>query len=99
MDDTHIPAKRIEFEFDGAVVPAYEGQSVAAALMAAGIRVLRHIPQSGEYRGLYCGMGICFDCLMIIDGVPDTRSCMVVVQEGMRVETQVGLGGVNYELP
>ena len=80
---------------DGRPLRAYEGETVAVALLAAGIRRLRTTPALGEGRGPYCGMGVCFECLLIVDGQPNVRSCQEPVREGMRVQTQVGLGGVE----
>jgi predicted molibdopterin-dependent oxidoreductase YjgC len=75
---------------DGRPLPAYEGQTVAAALLAGGWRVLRHTP-SGTPRGLFCGMGVCFDCLVTIDGVPDQRACMTLVRPGMEIALTPGV--------
>jgi hypothetical protein len=70
---------------------AYLGESVAAALMADGDLSTR-TTSSGEPRGLYCGMGVCFDCLVIVDGVPGTRACVTWVREGMDIARQEGAG-------
>lgn len=69
------------------VVPA--GLSVAAALrLVAPERPLRLSHRSGEPRAMFCGMGVCFDCLVVIDGVRDVRACMTTVKAGMRIETR-----------
>lgn len=78
--------------YDGKRIPAVTGEPVAAALLAAGIRVMRHTPKTGQSRGIFCGIGRCNDCKMIVDGVPNTRTCVTPVREGMQVETQEGLG-------
>jgi predicted molibdopterin-dependent oxidoreductase YjgC len=65
-------------------VPA--GVSVAAALIANGIKSFRKTDQ-GDGRGLFCGMGVCYDCLVTIDGIPDQLACMVMVGEGMQIRT------------
>ena len=75
---------------DGQPVSAREGDSVAAALLAAGLVATRSTPVSQSKRGPYCMMGVCFDCLMVIDGVPSRQACMVSVRDGMRVERQNG---------
>jgi len=72
---------------DGVVVPAFEGESVAAALLAAGRRGLRVTPNRGEPRGVYCGIGLCFECVMVVDGQPGVRTCQTAVRDGMRVGT------------
>lgn len=77
---------------DGEPVSAYEGETVAAALLASGRRALRTTTRTGEPRGVYCGMGSCFDCVMTIDGEPNVRTCQTVVRHGMRVESQRGEG-------
>ncbi len=82
----------IEIIVDGHPVRAYEGETVAAALLAAGRRALRTTPRRGEARGLYCGLGVCFDCVMTIDGQPGVRTCQTPVRAGMRVDTQLGTG-------
>lgn len=79
-------AAPIEILVDGRAVPALEGETVAAALTAAGQLALRHHAQGGE-RGLYCGMGACFDCRVSIDGRPGERACLAPVRAGMRVQT------------
>ncbi len=82
--------KQIAFTFDGIPVLASQGDSVAAALLAAGIRVCRTTPVSGAPRGPYCMMGVCFECLVRIDGVDNRQGCLVPVREGMKVRTQKG---------
>lgn len=89
--DPPAPAERIHFTFDGAPVTAYAGESLAAALLAAGHRVFRTTPTQPEApRAPYCMMGVCFDCLVTIDDQPDCQSCMVIVRPNMRVQSQKG---------
>jgi len=76
---------------DGQERTAHTGETVAAALIADDGIATRQTA-SGAWRGVYCGMGACFDCLAVIDGVPNTRTCMTLVDEGMRVERQHGAG-------
>jgi aerobic-type carbon monoxide dehydrogenase small subunit (CoxS/CutS family) len=68
---------------------AESGRSVAAALLAADVRTLRHTA-AGEPRGLFCGIGTCFDCATTIDGVAHVRSCVTPVADGMRITTTPG---------
>ena len=75
---------------DGKPVRARSGDTVASALLAAGIDRCRTTPGTGAPRLPYCLMGVCFDCLVTIDGVGSRQACLVPVQEGMKVETQVG---------
>lgn len=78
----------ISASVDGQPVVAYEGESVAAVLLAQGIRTFRHTAGTGQGRGLFCGMGICYDCLVTVDGVPNVRACMTPVAPGMAIETK-----------
>ena len=81
---------RVDIILDGEPVEAYEGETVAAVLLARGEIATRTTP-GGEPRGIFCGMGVCFDCLMIIDGVPNTRACVTWVREGLDARRQEGL--------
>lgn len=80
----------VALTIDGKAVQARSGDTVAAALLAAGIEQCRTTPVTGAPRLPYCLMGVCFDCLMTIDGVGSRQACLVPVQEGMKVETQIG---------
>ena len=84
------PRAIVRITFDGLALEAREGDSVAAALLAAGVASCRTTPVSGAPRAPYCMMGVCFDCLVVIDGVGNKQSCLVPVREGMAVETQRG---------
>jgi predicted molibdopterin-dependent oxidoreductase YjgC len=80
----------ISLSIDDRPIRAQAGDSVAAALFAAGIDHCRTTPVSGARRAPYCMMGVCFECLVTIDGVGNRQACLIRVQEGMRVETQRG---------
>ena len=80
---------RVTIELDGRAVEAFEGETVAAVLLATGEAATRRTVR-GEPRGLFCGMGVCFDCLVVVDGVPNTRACMTSVREGLLVQRQDG---------
>lgn len=75
---------------DGRRVVVRAGDTVAAALLADGQEHCRTTPVSGEPRAPYCMMGVCFDCLVTIDGIGNRQACMLQVREGMVVETQDG---------
>lgn len=75
---------------NGMQVSARPGDTVAAALLAAGLRSTRTTPVSGSPRAPYCMMGVCFECLVTIDDVGNQQACLVPVSAGMRVETQQG---------
>jgi D-hydroxyproline dehydrogenase subunit gamma len=81
---------RIEIVLDGRPVEAYRGETVAAVLLAQG-EIATRTTVKGEPRGIFCGMGVCWDCLVVVDGVPNTRACMSWVRDGMRVSRQDGL--------
>ena len=71
-------------------ISARAGDTVAAALLAAGREHCRTTPVSGAPRGPYCMMGVCFDCLVTVDGVGNRQGCLVTVRTGMTIETQQG---------
>lgn len=85
-------ARSVDFTFDGKPIHAVAGQTIAAALLAHGERVLRHTSRRHEPRGLFCGMGVCFDCLVQVDGKPNLRACQTPVAPGMCVQSQQGDG-------
>ena len=80
----------IEFTFDGEKIEAITGQSVAAALLAANQRALRKTRFNNNDHGVFCGIGVCFDCLVVIDGIANQRACLIEAKPGMKVQTQVG---------
>jgi predicted molibdopterin-dependent oxidoreductase YjgC len=84
--------QELQVFLDGRPIVAYEGESVAAALLASGVRTFRTSAVRGEPRGPYCGMGTCFECAITVDGEPNVRGCRVQVRDGMRLTTQSGHG-------
>ncbi|MEV7087409.1 (2Fe-2S)-binding protein [Streptomyces sp. NPDC093085] len=80
------------FTFDGQDVPAEPGQSVAAALIASGRRSWRTTRVEGRPRGVFCGIGVCFDCLVTINRRPNHRACLAQARPGDTVTTQEGAG-------
>ncbi len=79
---------KITFTFQGHAITAKTGQSLAAALTKAGHRNFRETAKSAE-RGMFCGMGVCQDCLVTVDGKPNVRACMSPAKDGMTVTRQV----------
>ena len=75
---------------DGQAVSVGPNESAAAAALRAGLAHTRTSPVTGEKRAPYCMMGVCFECLMVIDGMPSRQACMVSVAPGMRIERQLG---------
>lgn len=82
--------KPIGIVVDGTAVTAREGDTVSAALLASGLDVRRETAVGGVPRLPYCMMGVCFDCLVTVDGVGNRQGCLVPVREGMRIEIQKG---------
>ena len=91
-DETHVT-----IEFEGEKLMARRGDSVAAALLAGEHWTFRTTPVSGSARGPFCMMGVCFDCLVEIDGVANCQACMSIVREGMRVKRQQGAGDIALD--
>ena len=89
MDDIRIPSlprgEKITILVNGRSQAAFTGESVHAALLAAGYRTLRKTAKQNQPRGIFCGMGVCYDCLVTIDGVPNQRACMTAVQDRMEI--------------
>jgi predicted molibdopterin-dependent oxidoreductase YjgC len=94
----------VTIQVDGEAVRAYAGETVATVLLALGLHTFRHT-EHGAPRSLFCGMGICFDCLVTVDGVENVRACMTPVAEGMVIVTagravtssRAGTGGPNHD--
>jgi len=80
--------RQFEIWVDGEKIVAYEGETIGAVLMAAGRRTLRYTNKYGHPRGLYCGIGLCQECRMVINGIPNTQACQTLVTPECRVETQ-----------
>jgi predicted molibdopterin-dependent oxidoreductase YjgC len=80
----------VAITIDGKPHRAREGDSVSAAILSAGLASSRTTPVSGAPRGPFCMMGVCFDCLVMIDGVANRQGCLVRVADGMVIETQLG---------
>ncbi|HSI92814.1 MAG TPA: FAD-dependent oxidoreductase [Jiangellaceae bacterium] len=78
------------FSFDGRPIAFQPGQSVGAALVADGVRSWRITRRDGRPRGIFCGIGACFDCLVTVDGRLNQRACLVAAQDGQHVRAQEG---------
>ena len=84
--------KEIEIVVDGKKIKAFEGEMIASALIASGIKVLRFTSKKEEPRGLFCAIGRCTDCVMEVNGLSNVRTCITPVRDKMVVNTQKGLG-------
>ena len=82
----------VEITVDGKSIKAIEGEPIAAAILAAGIKIFRFTPKKNMPRGIYCAIGRCTDCVMTVDGIPNVRTCVEQVKDGMDIKTQKGLG-------
>ena len=89
--------KKIYFTFNGQIIEAYEGETIAAALHAQGIKVLKQSIIYKRPRGFFCAIGKCASCMMNVDGVPNVKTCVTLVQDGMVVESQSGRGLLKIE--
>ena len=89
---TFTRGEKVKFQFNGQELEGYQGEPIAAALHAAGVKVLSHSHKHKRPRGLYCAIGNCSSCLMTVDGTPNVRICVERLKPGMCVETQQGRG-------
>jgi len=87
--------EKVVFFFNGQEMEGYESETIAAALHAAGVRELALSPNLHRPRGLFCAIGNCSSCLMIVDGQPNIRVCVEKVRPGIRVESQRGKGDLR----
>ena len=87
---TRQPVSGVTIYWNDKPLQARQGDSVAVALLAAGVTTTRATAASGAPRGPYCMMGACFDCLAEVDGRPNVQTCMTEVRDGMRVRLQDG---------
>jgi hypothetical protein len=84
--------RKVQFTFDGQPMEGYEGEPIAVALRSHGVMVHRYTTKRNDPRGVFCAIGRCTDCIMVVDGVPNVRTCVEPLREGMVVQTQVGKG-------
>lgn len=90
--------KKVTFTFEGQELTGYEGETIAAALHAAGVRYLHESEKKHRHRGLFCAIGNCSSCLMKVNGVPNVRVCVEPLREGIRVERQIGNEKVKVDV-
>lgn len=87
--------KTIHFKFNGIEYEGLEGDTIASALYANGIKKLSESIEHHRARGLYCAIGNCSSCYMIVDHVPNVKTCVTPLSEGMLVESQIGKGALK----
>ena len=85
--------KMVEFTYNGKKLRGVEGEPISAALRAEGVLVHRYTKKKHEPRGVFCAIGRCTDCVMVVDGMENTRTCITPLKEGMVVNTQYGAAG------
>ena len=90
--------KEIVFTFDGKEMKGFEGEPIAMALHANDVRIYRITPEMKRPRGFFCAIGKSSSCFMVVDGVPNVRTCVTPLAQGMKVETQQGKGLVPLEV-
>jgi D-hydroxyproline dehydrogenase subunit gamma len=81
----------VHLQIDGEAIVAYEGETIATALLTSGQRVFRHT-DNGEPRGIFCGIGVCYDCLVTVEGLGAVRACVTPVREAMKIHTSSAAG-------
>ena len=90
--------KLVKFTYDGKTLEGYEGEPIASALRVAGVMAHRYTAKKHEPRGVFCAIGRCTDCVMVVDGKPNVRTCIAPLAEGMTVETQYGVSNKKEEM-
>jgi predicted molibdopterin-dependent oxidoreductase YjgC len=89
---TFEKGKKVQFTFDGRTLEGFEGEPIAVALRSNGVVVHRYTTKRNEPRGVFCAIGRCTDCIMVVEGRPNVRTCVTPLRGGMVVETQIGKG-------
>ena len=89
--------RSVTFTFDGKELQGYEGEPIAAALKANGVMIHRYTKKQHKPRGIFCAIGRCTDCVMVVDNVPNVRTCITPLKEGMDVRTQYGVSAKPFD--
>ena len=87
--------REVEFTFDGQKMKGFENEPIAIALKANGVMIHRYTKKEHKPRGLFCAIGRCTDCVMVVDGKPNIRTCVTPLKEGMVGNTQDGVRAVG----
>ncbi len=87
--------RKVTFLFDGKKMEGCEGEPIAVALKANGVMIHRYTKKEHKPRGLFCAIGRCTDCVMVVNGRPNIRTCITGLEEGMVVQTQDGVTALN----
>ena len=89
--------KDVSFYYNGRLLNGFEGEPIAVALKAAGVMTHRYTKKEHKPRGIFCAIGRCTDCVMIVDGKPNVRTCVTPLKEGMDIRTQYGVADKPFE--
>lgn len=89
--------RTVAFTYNGRKLTGCEGEPIASALKAAGVMVHRYTKKEHKPRGIFCAIGRCTDCVMVVDGQPNVRTCVTPLKEGMKVQTQYGVSEKPFE--
>lgn len=87
--------RSVIFTFDGRELQGFEDEPIAMALHANGVHIYRVTPEMKRPRGFFCAIGKCSSCFMVVNGVPNVRTCVTPLKEGMEVQTQYGKGSIS----
>ncbi len=88
--------EKVPFTYDGKELYGYEGEPIAAALKAAGFMIHRYTQKQHKPRGIFCAIGRCTDCVMVVDGQPNVRTCVTPLKKGMHIQTQYGVSTKSF---
>ena len=89
--------REVEFTFDGKKLSGYEGEPIAMALKVNGVLIHRYTKKEHKPRGIFCAIGRCTDCVMVVDGKPNIRTCVTPLKEGMNIKTQDGVKALDIQ--
>ena len=84
--------EKVNIFVDGKNIQALKGESIASAVIASGKDIFRYTKKYNRPRSLFCGIGQCNDCMMIVNGIPNIKTCITPVRDGMKIQTQIGSG-------
>ncbi|WP_080875888.1 (2Fe-2S)-binding protein [Oceanobacillus timonensis] len=93
LNETNQEKEKVAFYFNNKELYGYENEPIASALMANGIRTVRVDEKTGEPRGVYCGIGHCFECRAEVDGISNVRTCLTPLKKGTNVNTVSDVSG------
>lgn len=86
-----VERREIEFTLDGKTLSGYEGEPIATALRACGVMIHRYTKKYHKPRGIFCAIGRCTDCVMVVNDKPNVRTCITPLVQGMKIQTQYGV--------